>query len=90
MALQILNAPGSETVQTTERIRAAIVEALPGAEVAVQSGSAGHYEVRVRSEAFAGKTRVAQHQMVYAAITFLMTGDAPTVHAVDLLYCDTP
>lgn len=90
MALQIVNAPGSETAQTTERIRAAIIDALPGAEVSVQSRSGGHYEVRVRSEAFAGKSRVAQHQLVYAAITFLMTGNAPKVHAIDRLDCDTP
>jgi acid stress-induced BolA-like protein IbaG/YrbA len=39
----------------------------------------------VVSDAFEGKSRVRQQQMVYAAITPLMTGDAPPVHAIDRL-----
>lgn len=32
----------------------------------------GHFRVRITSAAFAGKTRVQQHQMVYAAVADLM------------------
>lgn len=32
----------------------------------------GHFRVRIASVAFAGKTRVQQHQMVYAAVAELM------------------
>jgi stress-induced morphogen len=37
------------------------------------------------SDAFAGKSLVQQQQLVYAAITPLMSGDAPPVHAIDRL-----
>jgi BolA protein len=32
----------------------------------------GHFRVRITSVAFAGKTRVQQHQMVYTAVADLM------------------
>lgn len=32
----------------------------------------GHFRVRIASAAFDGKTRVQQHQMVYAAVAELM------------------
>lgn len=32
----------------------------------------GHFRVRIASAAFAGKSRVQQHQMVYAAVAELM------------------
>jgi len=44
----------------------------------------------VRSEAFSGEPKVRQHQLVYAAIAHLMSGDFPPVHAVDRLECETP
>lgn len=90
MALQIINAPGSDTRETAERIRDAIASAIPGAEIEVHSSSAGHFEIRVVSNVFEGKSRVAQHQLVYAAITDLMVGNAPPVHAIDRLDCSLP
>ncbi len=43
--------------------------AIPDAQVDVRLFSGDdHFEVEVWSPAFAGKTRVAQHQMVYAAL----------------------
>jgi acid stress-induced BolA-like protein IbaG/YrbA len=81
MALQILNQP--DDVQ--ERIQRAIEEAIEGARVEVRSASPGHFEIRVVSGAFEGRSRVRQQQMVYAAITPLMSGDAPPVHAIDRL-----
>ena len=89
LALQILNAgPGSDEI--VRQLREAIESALTDAEVEVRSGSPGHFEIRVRSEAFAGKPTVRQHQLVYAAITHLMSGDAPPVHAIDRLECESP
>jgi acid stress-induced BolA-like protein IbaG/YrbA len=47
-----------------------IAAALPGAEVEVvdYTGTGDHFQARVVSEAFAGKTMVEQHQMVYAPL----------------------
>ena len=90
MALQIINAPGSDARETADRIQNAIALAIPGAEIDVTCGSGGHFEIRVVSEAFEGKNRVAQHQLVYGAITDLMTGDSPPVHAIDRLDCSVP
>jgi stress-induced morphogen len=73
-----------------ERMTAAIARELPGSEVAVQAAGSGHFEVRVVAAAFAGKSRVQQHQMVYRAIAPLMDGDAPPVHAIDRLETLTP
>ena len=44
---------------------------------------AGHFELRVTAAVFAGKTRVAQQRLVYAAITELMSGETAPVHAID-------
>lgn len=89
MALQIINAgPGPEKI--VEEIRQAIAEALPASRAEVVCASPGHFEISVISAAFAGKSRVQQHQLVYGAITPLMSGDAPPVHAVDRLDCRVP
>ena len=89
MPLRIVNA-GPEPAEVVSLIRAAIEEALPGADVRVSSGGPGHYEVAVRSAEFADKSRVAQHQRVYAAIAHLMSGSDAPVHAVDRLECSVP
>jgi len=89
MALQILNA-GPDPEKIVAQLRSAIAEALPGAEIDVRAASPGHFEISVTSEAFAEKPKVRQHQLVYAAITDLMSGDAAPVHAVDRLECRTP
>lgn len=84
MALRILSSP-SEPGEIADDLRRSIEGALPGAEVAVAPLSPGHFEIRVRSEAFAGKSRLQQQQLVYAAIAPLMQGDAAPVHAIDRL-----
>lgn len=89
MALRILNA-GPEPDVILDQIRTAIERALPGAQVQALCASPGHFEIRVVSDAFAGKPRLKQHQLVYAAITDLMSGDAPPIHAVDRLECQAP
>jgi len=86
MALQILNQPDD----VLARVRRAIEAALDGARVDVSSMSPGHFEIRVVSAAFEGLSRVKQQQLVYGAITPLMSGDAPPVHAVDRLETKTP
>jgi acid stress-induced BolA-like protein IbaG/YrbA len=86
LALKLIGAQDD----VTERLRAAIQAALPGADVEVRAGGAGHFELRVVAEAFRDRSRLQQHQLVYAAIAPLMAGDAPPVHAVDRLVTEDP
>ena len=60
-----------------------IREALPDARVEIRdlAGDGDHYAAMVVSSAFAGKTRVAQHKMVYDALKGRM-GDE--LHALAL------
>ncbi|GHE64925.1 ATP-binding protein [Camelimonas fluminis] len=60
-----------------------IRKALPDAIVRIQdlAGDGDHYAATVISEAFRGKSRVAQHQMVYAALQGNMGG---VLHALAL------
>ena len=90
MALQILNAPGPSASEIAARMREQIAAAIPGASVEIEAAGPGHFEISVTSEAFEGKTRIQQQQLVYGAITDLMAGPAPPVHAVDRLRCLTP
>jgi stress-induced morphogen len=57
-----------------EDIRRRIEDALPGARVTVAdaTGAGDHFEVHVRAAAFAGRTLVEQHQLVYGALGSLM------------------
>ena len=47
-----------------------IKQSIPDADVQIEDlrGDGDHYAAYVVSSAFAGKTRVQQHQMVYAAL----------------------
>ena len=67
---------------TPEEIRGAIEQALPGARVAVAdtTGGGDHFEVDVTAAAFAGRSLVEQHQLVYRALGDLM----PRIHALSL------
>jgi acid stress-induced BolA-like protein IbaG/YrbA len=85
MALHI-NRPAAET---TEKIREAIEQALPGSTVEAQ-GMGGHFEIRVVSEAFVGKGTLAKHRLILSAIAHLMKGDAAPVHAVDKIEALAP
>lgn len=89
MALRILNS-AAEAEPLVRDLRERIERELPGSRATVRATSPGHFEIEVESEAFAGKTRVRQHQMVYAAIAPLMLGDAAPVHAIDQLDCRVP
>jgi stress-induced morphogen len=60
-----------------------IRESLPDAQVRIEDlrGDGDHYAAHVVSAAFAGKSRVQQHQMVYAALRGRMGGE---LHALAL------
>lgn len=60
-----------------------IKEALPDAEIRIEDlrGDGDHYAAYVSSATFAGKTRVQQHQLVYAALKGRMGGE---LHALAL------
>jgi stress-induced morphogen len=64
-------------------IQRLIKEGIPDATVTIEDlrGDGDHYAARVISSAFAGKTRVQQHQMVYQALRGNM-GEA--LHALAL------
>ena len=54
---------------TPEAITEMVCRSIPDAKVNVQLFSGdNHFEMEVISAAFAGKSRIAQHQMVYAAL----------------------
>jgi len=89
MALQIINA-GPPPEEIAGRIQAAITEALPDAAVEVQPQGPGHFEIKMTDSAFEGLSRVEQQQLVYGAITELMAGASPPVHAIDRLECLAP
>lgn len=65
-------------------IEALIKVALPDAQVAIEdlAGDGDHYLARVSSSAFAGKSRVQQHKMVYEALGGRMGGE---LHALQLV-----
>ena len=60
-----------------------IKEALPDADVQIidLAGDGDHYSAKVISSAFQGKSRVQQHQLVYAALKGNMGG---VLHALAL------
>jgi stress-induced morphogen len=64
-------------------IEALIKAALPDAQVTIEdlAGDGDHYAATVVSESFRGKSRVQQHQLVYAALRGRMGGE---LHALAL------
>lgn len=70
-----------EAALTPQEIARRIEEALPGARAEV-SGADAHFSATIVSAAFAGKTRVEQHQMIYALFREEMTTQA--IHALAL------
>ena len=66
-----------------ETLRQHLVEAFPDAEIAIEdlAGDGDHYRARIVSDAFAGLSRVKQHQLVYAALKGQMGGE---LHALAL------
>jgi len=68
---------------TPEEIQSLITKAIPDAVVRVRdfTGGGDHYEAVVVSSAFAGKTQVARHRLVYGALQEAM---AQRIHALAL------
>jgi stress-induced morphogen len=67
----------------SSEIEALIKAALPDARVTIEdlAGDGDHYAATVVSEAFRGKSRVQQHQIIYAALRGRMGGE---LHALAL------
>ncbi len=68
---------------TTQEIEKLISEAMPGARVAVSDmmGTGDHFEIMVESAAFAGKSLMDQHKMVFAVLRKEMDN---RIHAVQI------
>lgn len=67
-----------------KQVETMIQSQLPDAQIIVNdlTGGGDHLEAIVVSAEFAGKTRVKQHQMVYAALQEAMATEA--IHALAL------
>ena len=61
---------------------------LPGADIRIEDvrGDGEHYAAHITYDGFAGKNRVQQHQMVYAALQGKMGGE---LHALQI-HTSTP
>ena len=68
---------------TAAEIEAMIRAALPDAQITITdlAGDGDHYAAHVVSRLFSGKTRVAQHKLVYDALGGRMGG---VLHALQL------
>ena len=66
-----------------EHIKSKIVAAIADAQVVLEdlTGTRDHWKARIVSAAFAGKTLVARHRMVMAALADEMKGP---IHALTL------
>lgn len=71
---------------SSEDIAHMIKTALPDADVEIidLAGDGNHYKAVITSKSFEGKSRVAQHQMVYAALKGNMDGEHGKLHALAL------
>lgn len=68
---------------TSEEVRSRIMAGIPDATVSVTdtTGTGDHFSAEVVSASFAGKSMMAQHRLVYAALGELMRGP---IHALQL------
>ena len=75
---------GHDEMVQTDQVKDAIQRALPDASVEVEdlTGGGDHLQVRVVSSAFAGLTRVREHQLVYGALRGELASEA--IHALAL------
>jgi len=66
-----------------QKVRELLVAGLPDATVEVKdlTGTKDHYEARIASSAFAGRSLIEQHKLVYAALGSAMDGP---IHALAL------
>lgn len=68
---------------TRETLEGFLSEAFPDADITLTdlAGDNDHWQAEIVSEQFRGKSRVAQHQLVYAALKGNMGGE---LHALAL------
>jgi len=66
-----------------EEIKSLIKEAIPDAEITIQdtAGDENHYSAIIKSKAFAGKSKIEQHKLVYKALKGKMGNE---LHALAL------
>jgi stress-induced morphogen len=66
-----------------DQIRSLLGAAFPGAEIELVdlTGTRDHYQARIVSPAFEGKTPIEQHRLVYSALGDAMQGP---IHALAL------
>ena len=69
---------------TKEAVRERIEAELPGAEVTVEdlTGTGDHFRVQVVAGAFAGKSTLARHRLVYGTLRDVL--DTGSMHALAL------
>ena len=70
-----------------ETIRDLIQQGLPGARADVRGDDGVHFEAEVVCEAFAGKSTLARHRMVYATLGERMGRE---IHALAIHRAQTP
>ena len=68
---------------SAEALEALLRAVFADADIQIKdlAGDGDHYKAIIKSSAFSGKSRVAQHQMVYAALQGKMGGE---LHALAL------
>ena len=66
-----------------KEIESLIKEALPDAEITIEdlAGDDNHYSATIKSKAFAGKSKIDQHKIVYKALKGKMGNE---LHALAL------
>ncbi|MBI1309626.1 MAG: BolA/IbaG family iron-sulfur metabolism protein [Proteobacteria bacterium] len=64
-----------------QTLKTRIQQAIPGAQVHIDDPDGAHLSATITSAAFAGKSRIQQHQMVYAALGNAFETD---LHALQL------
>ena len=64
-----------------DQVSALIRQAMPAAEVLVQSDDNTHFSACVICDVFAGKRSIARHQMIYAALGTLVGRE---IHALSI------
>lgn len=71
---------------TRETLETHLREAFPEAEITLTDlvGDNNHWQADIVSAQFEGRSRVAQHQMVYKALKGRVGNDADALHALAL------
>jgi len=79
----MVDALRSRMTMPADEVRERIASAFPAAQIEVVdlTGTQDHYQARIVSAAFAGKSIIEQHQLVYRALGDAMDGP---IHALAL------